>query len=245
MTNLPPTGMSSIITYTPKLYETQDADTVNSSGDDDPQADGSASEDGLASLESRFARLAASFSQQVGALERSLRQAMRDVGRSAKGALGAADSSAAAPSAATQARVGSAGASARPCPARFLGLINDAAARNEVDPALVSAVVRQESDFQPRAVSSAGALGLMQLMPDTARSLGLSNPMDPAQNIDGGTRLLRSLLDRYRGRIDLALAAYNAGPGAVDKCHGVPPYSETQAYVKNILAAYRANALTS
>jgi soluble lytic murein transglycosylase-like protein len=88
-------------------------------------------------------------------------------------------------------------------------------------------------------------MGLMQLMPDTAKSLGVTDPFNPEQNIEGGTSLLRGLLDRYHGQLDLALAAYNAGPAAVDKYGGVPPYPETQAYVRNIMASYREAALSA
>jgi soluble lytic murein transglycosylase-like protein len=94
-------------------------------------------------------------------------------------------------------------------------------------------------------VSSAGAMGLMQLMPETARQLGVRDPFDPEQNVNAGAKYLRGLIDRYHGRLDFALAAYNAGPGAVDKYNGVPPYPETQSYVKNILSSYRSAALAS
>ena len=123
------------------------------------------------------------------------------------------------------------------------GIVKRAAERHDLDPSLVEAVIRQESGFHPDAVSRAGAVGLMQLMPDTARDLGVNDPFDPAANVEGGTRLLRSLIDRYDGRIDLALAAYNAGPAAVDRFGGVPPYPETRAYVDSIMSRYRADAL--
>jgi len=119
-------------------------------------------------------------------------------------------------------------------PGQFAELIRSASERNGLDPALVTAVVQAESSFNPIAVSSAGAKGLMQLMDSTARTLGVANTFDPVQNIEGGTRFLRSLLDRY-GRVDLALAAYNAGPNAVDRFGGVPPYAETQTYVSRVL----------
>ena len=122
--------------------------------------------------------------------------------------------------------------------AEIARLIDAAAARYGVDPALVRAVVRQESGFDPAARSNVGARGLMQLMPDTAAALGVSDPDDAAQNVDGGTRYLRSLLDRFGGDVRRAVAAYNAGPGAVDRYDGVPPYAETMNYVAAVLDGY-------
>lgn len=115
-------------------------------------------------------------------------------------------------------------------------LIQTAAANNGLDPALLSAVIQQESGGDPNAVSSAGAQGLMQLMPATAADLGVSNPFDPQQNVNGGAAYLRQLLDRYNGDTSLALAAYNAGPRRVDQYGGIPPFPQTQNYVSSILA---------
>jgi soluble lytic murein transglycosylase-like protein len=120
----------------------------------------------------------------------------------------------------------------------FQPMVEEYSAKYGVDKELINAVIRQESGFNPAAVSKAGARGLMQLMPGTAKSLGVQNPNDPRQNMDGGVRLLKQLLENYHGNIPLALAAYNAGPGAVKRHKGIPPYKETQNYVRNILAMY-------
>ena len=141
--------------------------------------------------------------------------------------LQAATTTAAAPAAAT-------GVATARASTPYDAEITAAAQRNGLDPALLKALVRQESNFNPSATSPAGAMGLTQLMPATAAGLGVSNPSDPAQNLEGGAKYLKQQLDRFGGDVSKALAAYNAGPGAVQKYNGVPPYAETQNYVKNI-----------
>jgi soluble lytic murein transglycosylase-like protein len=116
--------------------------------------------------------------------------------------------------------------------------IDEAAARHNVDPSLVRAVIKVESNFNPNAVSRKGAMGLMQLMPQTARQLNVSNPFDPQQNVDAGVRHLKKLIESYGGDIKLSLAAYNAGAGAVARSAGVPRIAETRNYVKRITQLY-------
>lgn len=123
----------------------------------------------------------------------------------------------------------------------YADLFQRAGAAHGVDPALLAAVARQESGFDPAAVSPAGAQGLMQLMPATARGLGVSDPFDPTQAVDGGARLLGDLISRF-GSVELALAAYNAGPGAVLRYDGVPPYPETRAYVAKVMSSWQEAA---
>ena len=147
----------------------------------------------------------------------------------AKAALGPG---AAAPAAEVHAKVASGGTAA------FKDLIADAAARHDVDAALVRAVMAAESGGNPEARSPVGAIGLMQLMPGTAKDLGVADPADPAQNIEGGTRYLAELTKRFG--VEHGVAAYNAGPGAVEKYGGVPPYRETQAYVGRVMRLYGA-----
>lgn len=122
----------------------------------------------------------------------------------------------------------------------FSDLINQASQKYGVSAGLIQSIIKAESNFNPNAVSSAGAQGLMQLMPGTARGLGVTDSLDPAQNIEGGTKFLRRLLDHYDGNVRLAVAAYNAGPGAVDKYGGIPPYQETQTYVNRVLGYYQS-----
>jgi len=121
---------------------------------------------------------------------------------------------------------------------RMERIVRDAAARHDVDPALVKAVISTESGWNSQAVSRKGAVGLMQLIPGTAQRFGVNNSFDPAQNVEGGTTYLKSLLDRYNGDLSKSLAAYNAGEHAVDMRGGVPAYRETQQYVQKVTDAY-------
>lgn len=119
---------------------------------------------------------------------------------------------------------------------RYCNFIKDVSRYYNVSESLIRSVIHVESFYNPYAVSKKGAQGLMQLMPYVAKELGVSNPFVPEQNIEGGTRLLSKLLKKYNGNRRLALAAYNAGEGAVDKFNGIPPYKETQDYVRKVLA---------
>lgn len=123
---------------------------------------------------------------------------------------------------------------------RYSDLIEQTAFRHQVDPKLVHAVIQTESAYNSSAISSAGAIGLMQLMPDTAKRFGVDDPIDPNQNVDGGIRYLKHLLGLFDSNLDLAVAAYNAGENAVIKYnHTIPPYPETQNYVRQVLALYK------
>jgi soluble lytic murein transglycosylase-like protein len=117
----------------------------------------------------------------------------------------------------------------------FAALIGETAEKHKLDPALLTAMAQVESAFNPRAVSHKGASGLLQLMPQTAERFGVDDVFNASQNVDGGARYLKWLLERYEGRTDLALAGYNAGEAAVDQYGGVPPYSETQNYVTRVM----------
>lgn len=129
--------------------------------------------------------------------------------------------------------------------ARLYRLIDTAARTYRMDPALIRAVVKAESDYNPKAISSAGALGLMQLMPATARDLDVKNPFDPEQNVRGGVQYLRYLLDRFEGSVPLAVAAYHAGEQTVDRHGGIPPIAATQDYVKRVMTFHKRYLTTT
>jgi soluble lytic murein transglycosylase-like protein len=126
----------------------------------------------------------------------------------------------------------------KPVNRHFRKLIHQAADRHGIEPAMIKAIIMAESSFDPKAVSNRGALGLMQLMPQTAESLGVADAFDPGNNIDAGARYLRQLLNHFRGDIELALAAYNAGIQNVLNHRGIPPYKATQSYVEKVLTYY-------
>lgn len=126
-------------------------------------------------------------------------------------------------------------------PDRYDNIIREAAAKYNLDPALIKAVIKKESSFNPRAGSSAGAQGLMQLMPGTFRAMGGRNPLDPRDNIFAGAKYLSQMLRQQNGNLELALAAYNAGPGNVRKHGGIPPFRETRNYVQVVTSDYRAS----
>ena len=122
---------------------------------------------------------------------------------------------------------------------QFDPIISEASKKYGIEAPLIKAVIKAESDFDPNAISNKGARGLMQIMPMNYRLLNVENPFDPNQSIDGGARYLRDMLDRYNGSLNLSLAAYNAGPGAVDRYGGVPPYPETSDYIERVLRYYQ------
>ena len=134
---------------------------------------------------------------------------------------------------------------ALPANIAYNDLIAEAARLYKLDPDLIRAIIRAESAFNPFAVSAVGAQGLMQLMPDVAAELEVFDPFDARQNILGGARYLRWLLDRHHGNLDLAVASYNAGPGAVDRFKGIPPYQETRAYVRKVNRFLKTSKRTS
>lgn len=184
----------------------------------------------------------------VGSASERVRQIQSLIERAQAGALGlsttpvvTASPSASAPSPAAFASMLQAAstapstAGAQASTSSYDPLIQQAALRNGVDPAILHGLIQQESGFDPSSTSSAGAMGLTQLMPGTASSLGVANPLDPAESIEGGARYLKQMLDNFGGNVSDALAAYNAGPGAVSKYGGVPPYAETQSYVTKVL----------
>jgi len=123
--------------------------------------------------------------------------------------------------------------------AQLTNIVQLYARANDVDPKLVASVIDAESHGDPSAVSRVGAQGLMQLMPGTSSMYRVVNPFDPYENVDGGTHYLHDLLHRYRGNVRLAIAAYNAGPGAVDAAHGVPAFAETRAYVERVVSGLK------
>ena len=244
--NIVPASISEPRTFAPSSYlEGDDEQAPTPIADEDMPNSAAFSaagftaslQSGVAALERRFANFTQELTRELAALERRFSAALRSIAGAARNADAQSSDQACAAAAASPAPL------SRRNP--YDGIIRRAAARNRIDPELVSAVVRQESGFRADAVSEVGAVGLMQLMPSTAKDLGVTDSRDATQNVEAGTRLLRQLLDRYGGRVELALAAYNAGPAAVDRYGGVPPYPETQSYVRAILAQYRESALES
>ena len=134
---------------------------------------------------------------------------------------------------------------AKPPTTTLSEIVSAASKRNGIDPDLISSVIRAESGFNPKAVSPKGAQGLMQIMPETAVRLGIANPLDPVENVEGGTRYLSKLLERYNNDLIRTLAAYNAGPDRVEQFHGVPPFRETQTYIARIISDFNRKKLAA
>ena len=192
----------------------------------------------VAAVQSRVAAINALIAQANGQpVPQATFAKQLDKASAAQGAESVQDAAAVAP-----------GAKAGGSPTQFDGMINAAAAKYGIDPALLKGLVRAESNFNPRAGSPAGAQGLTQLMPGTARGLGVTNPFDPQQSIEGGAKYLAQQLKTFGGDVRKALAAYNAGPGAVQRYGGVPPYAETRAYVDRVMGyaqGYRSSTTTT
>ncbi len=121
---------------------------------------------------------------------------------------------------------------------KYDDLISDASERSGVSFPLLKAIIKAESDFDPHAVSKKGATGLMQIMPENFKPLGINDPFDPWENINAGARYFKQMYDRFKGKLTLSLAAYNAGPTAVDRYKTIPPYEETQEYVRRVMKYY-------
>ncbi len=127
---------------------------------------------------------------------------------------------------------------------KYSYIIREKSRKYNIEPSIIKAVITAESNWNPRAISQKGAIGLMQLMPSTARDMQITNPYDPEQNIEAGTKYLRFLLNRFDGDITLALAAYNAGPGKVERSGGIPPITETKKYVKKVISISKGKSHT-
>jgi soluble lytic murein transglycosylase-like protein len=190
----------------------------------------------LASVAGRISQITGSPVQLPGLPEAQDQQ--QDFAAIVRAQLAAENGQGDASGAGAGAAIGAINAPAMVPPAQIDSLVSQNSAQWNVDPALVKAIIANESGFNANATSNVGAQGLMQLMPGTAQGLGVTNAYDPAQNVWGGTKYIKGLLDRFNGDVKMAVAAYNAGPGAVEKYGGVPPYAETQNYVQNVLASY-------